>query len=47
MEMCEGTDRKPGARVGMWWWDQEDINLTGTRDQAAAEAEAEEDGVEE
>ena len=38
--LCEGSERAPGARVGIRWWDQEDINLAGAREEAAAEAEA-------
>ena len=47
LDLCEVMERAPGSQVGMWWWEQEDINLTGSREAAAAEAEAEseEDGV--
>ena len=39
LDLCEETDRAPGERVGMRWLEQADINLTGARETAAAEAE--------
>ena len=47
LDLCEGTERTPGARFSMQWWYQADINLAGTMEMAAAVAEVEEDGVEE
>ena len=25
LDLCEGSERAPGARVGMQWWEQEGI----------------------
>ena len=36
LDLFEGSERAPGARVGMWWWDQAGINLTGSRKAVAA-----------
>ena len=47
LDLCEGSEKAPGARVGMRWWDQAGINLAGAREAAAAVAESEEEGVEE
>ena len=44
LELCEGSERAPGAQGGLRWWEQAGINLTGAREAAAAAAEAEEDG---
>ena len=45
LDLCEGLERAPGARVGMWWWKQEVIDLAEVREATAAVAE--EDGGEE
>ena len=29
LDLCERTERAPGAQVGMWWWEQAGINLAG------------------
>ena len=44
LDLCEGSERALGARVGMRWWEQAGLNLVGARE--AAEAAAERDGVE-
>ena len=46
LDLCEAMERTPGMRVGMWWWDQSGIYLTGTREMTSAEAEAYNDGME-
>ena len=38
LDLCEGSERAPGARVGMWWWEQATIDLAGAREVAAATA---------
>ena len=38
LDLCEGSERAPGARVGMWWWEQAGIDLAGAQEAAAAEA---------
>ena len=43
-DLCEGSKKEPGARVGMRWWDQAGINLKGARKAAAATAAVENDG---
>ena len=45
LDMCEGSERDPGARVRMRWREQEVIYLSGERE--AAVAVVEEEGVEE
>ena len=39
LDLYEGSERAPGARVGMRWRDQAGINLAGTRELEAAAAE--------
>ena len=45
LDQCEGSERAPGARVGMQWQEQAGIELAGVREAAAATAEG--DGGEE
>ena len=35
-----GSERTPGVRVGMRWWDQAGINMSGAREAATAAAES-------
>ena len=46
LDLCGEIERTPGARVGMQWRKQEEIDLTGARDTDAAEAKADADGIE-
>ena len=39
LDLCEGSERAPGARVVMWWWEQVGIDLAGARESVAATAE--------
>ena len=39
LDLCEGSERAPGARVGMWWLEDVVINLARAREAAAAMAE--------
>ena len=32
LDLCEGSERAPGVQMGMWWWEQAGINLTGVRE---------------
>ena len=41
LELCEGSERAPGARVRMQWWEQEGIHLVGAWEAAAMVAEEE------
>ena len=41
LDLCEGSDRSPGAQVGMRWWEHEDIDLAGAWEVAAEVAEEE------
>ena len=41
LDLCEGSEGAPGARVGMRWWGRELIYLTGAWEAAAAVAEEE------
>ena len=45
LDLCEGSERAPGAGVGMRWWEQEGIDLAGARE--AEVAVEEEEGIEE
>ena len=43
LDLCEGSERDPGTRVGMQWWEQVGIDLSGETEEAAAVAEEEEE----
>ena len=45
LDLCEGSERAPGARLGMRWWEQAGIDLAGA--QEVADAAEEGDGGEE
>ena len=47
MDLYKATESKKGAEVGMWWWEQADIDFAGTRETAETAAEADDDGQEE
>ena len=47
LDLFEGPESEMGARVRIRWWYQEGKNMAGEREAELAEAEAEEDGVEE
>ena len=47
MDLCKAAERKQGERVGMWWWEQEVICLTGARETVAMAAEVDKYGMEE
>ena len=36
LDLYEAVDRTPGVRMGMRWWEQADIDLTRSRELAAA-----------
>ena len=42
LDLCEGLERASGAQVGMRWWEQVEIYLTGAREAAAAAKEGDE-----
>ena len=46
LDLCEGSERSLGERVGIRWWEQTGINMAGKRE-ATEEAEVEEDRGEE
>ena len=48
LDLCKAAERKWGVRVGMRWFEQVVIYLTGSRETAvvAAEAESDKDGME-
>ena len=46
LDLCEETNRKQRARVGMRQWYQTGIDLAGARETAGAAAEADEIGRE-
>ena len=39
LDLCEGSEMTLGVRVGMQWWENEVINLSGSREAAAAATE--------
>ena len=39
VDLCEAAEKKQGEWVGMRWWEQAGIDLTGERDKAAVEDE--------
>ena len=39
LDLCEGSERYPGVRVGMRWWEQVVIDLTGAQEAAVTTAE--------
>ena len=43
--LCEVLERDPGSRLGMWWWEQVEIDLPGAQEAEAVTAEG--DGGEE
>ena len=43
LDLCEGSERDPGARVSIRWWEQEGIDISGAREASAAVVVAEED----
>ena len=47
LDLCEVTERTPGAQVGMRWWEQVEIDLVGERETSVATVEADKDGMEE
>ena len=42
LDLCEVSERAPGAQVGMWWWEKVGINLAGKRKATSVSVEAEE-----
>ena len=44
LDLCERPEKAPGARVGIWWWEQAGIDLAGAREAAVAAVAA--DGYE-
>ena len=47
MELCERSDRRPGAWVSRRWWEKEGLNLEEAKERAVAESEGEEAQCEE
>ena len=37
-DLFEGSERAPGARLGMWWWEQVVIDLAEAREESAEAA---------
>ena len=38
LDLCERSARRPGARVSQRWWEQDGLDLEGTKKQLEAEA---------
>ena len=47
LDLCEGSERAPGAQVGMGWWYQTGLDLARDWEAAAGAAAAEGDKGEE
>ena len=47
LDLCEGSERAPGAWVGMQWWYKSGINMAGAREAATSAAVEEKDRGEE
>ena len=45
LDLCEETERTPGARVGVWWWEQAGFDLAGARETTESAEEADGDGM--
>ena len=45
LDLCEETERTPGARVGVWWWEQAGFDLSGARETTESAEEADGDGM--
>ena len=45
LDLCEETERTPGARVGVWWWEQAVFDLAGARETTESAEEADGDGM--
>ena len=41
LDLCEGSERDPGAQVRIWWWEQDLIGLEGARESSSAVAQEE------
>ena len=39
LDLCEGSERAQGAQVGMQWWEQVGIEMTGAREAEVKTAE--------
>ena len=46
LDLCEAAARKRGARLGMWWWEQAVMDMTGVQETEEASEGEEEDGLE-
>ena len=46
LDLCEETERTPGAQVVVRWWEQAGLDLKGSRGETAAAEEADGDGIE-
>ena len=42
LDLCERSDRRPGAWVSRRWWEQDILDLEGTKERAAVESDGEE-----
>ena len=47
LDLCQVAERKRGSRAEMQWWEPAEIDLPGAREMEAAEAEADNYGLEE
>ena len=42
LDLSERSTQRPGAGMYRWWWEQEGLDLEGTKKRAAAESDGEE-----
>ena len=45
LDLCEEKERTPGARVGVWWWEQAVFDLAGARETTSSAEEADGEGM--
>ena len=45
LELCEATQSRPRAHVGMRQWEQADIDLEGAMETAVVDADSDKDGI--
>ena len=47
LDLCKGSEKNQGERVGMQWWEKAGIDLAGAREMAEATERADNNRLEE